>query len=245
MFTAFRFMLGDYSSRGGKSLVVAFSRGYGKRFDVVFVSWMVVVIFGLFNIITAIFVDSTISGLKHNDVKRKYARQYEHHYVQSKLKDLVAQIQFLHERRRGLHDKWSRTGRASRVGMIAASEVELDEEEFVEVMGDDVVAGLLADLDVAMFHPAAMFDTFDPDGNGNVSLFEMVQAILKLRGDPQKSDMIATWVSLKSLHEKIDTFTVFMKDVQAKEKEIKTGGCRMFSMAFDADLDRGDDESLV
>lgn len=36
--------------------------------EVVFVTFMIVVIFGLFNIITAIFVDSTTTGLKHNDI---------------------------------------------------------------------------------------------------------------------------------------------------------------------------------
>mmetsp|Transcript_163984 Transcript_163984/g.521351 ORF Transcript_163984/g.521351 Transcript_163984/m.521351 type:complete len:719 (+) Transcript_163984:103-2259(+) len=81
MFTCFRFMLGDYSSRGGKSVVIAFSQHYGFKFDVVFVMWMITCIFGIFNIITAIFVDTTVAGLKHNDVKRKYAQQYERAYV--------------------------------------------------------------------------------------------------------------------------------------------------------------------
>merc|ERR1711972_624883 len=80
MFTTFRFMLGDYSTRGGKSIVVAFSQDYGWKFELVFVAWMIIVIFGLFNIITAIFVDTTVAGLKHNDVKRKYAQQYERMY---------------------------------------------------------------------------------------------------------------------------------------------------------------------
>mmetsp|Transcript_57941 Transcript_57941/g.188450 ORF Transcript_57941/g.188450 Transcript_57941/m.188450 type:complete len:454 (+) Transcript_57941:2-1363(+) len=47
MFTTFRFMLGDYSTRGGKSIVVAFSAGYGAQFEIIFVGWMIVVIFGL------------------------------------------------------------------------------------------------------------------------------------------------------------------------------------------------------
>lgn len=61
---------GDYSTRGGKSMIIAMSAGYGIVFELVFVSFMIIVIFGLFNIITAIFVDSTTAGLKHNDVKR-------------------------------------------------------------------------------------------------------------------------------------------------------------------------------
>lgn len=44
-------------------MIVAFSYGYGGFFETVFVGWMIIVIFGLFNIITAIFVDTTTSGL--------------------------------------------------------------------------------------------------------------------------------------------------------------------------------------
>jgi len=224
MFTSFRFMLGDYSTRGGKSLVVAFSQGYGMRFQVLFVSWMVLVIFGLFNIITAIFVDSTISGLKHNDVKKKYARQYERSFVKAKLKELVSRLHVLHNARQGLR---SANSRLSRVGNVSAAEMELDEEEFVEVMGDDVVASLLEELDVAMFHPPAMFDIFDPEGNGRVCLNDMVQAILKLRGEPQKGDMIAAWVSLRSLHEKLDTFSGVMQELPPKEQGPMLPACQI------------------
>merc|ERR1719188_1133747 len=87
MFTAFRWMLGDYGTRGGKSLTVALSQGYGGAFDTLFVFWMIVVTFGVFNIIVAIFVDSTTSGLKTNDARRKYVRQYERNYVKKKLKE--------------------------------------------------------------------------------------------------------------------------------------------------------------
>merc|ERR1712176_953603 len=88
MFTAFRFMLGDFSTRKGSSLVVAFSEGYGWRFQAVFVTWMVIVNYGFHNIISALFVDATISGLRHNDSKRKLVRQYERAFVEVKLKEL-------------------------------------------------------------------------------------------------------------------------------------------------------------
>merc|ERR1712014_24610 len=101
MFTSFRFMLGDFGTRSGKSLVVILSQGYGQTFNVPFVCSMIVVIFCVFNIITAIFVDSTISGVKHNDVKRKYAQQCEKDFVRGKLQDLlerVSTLALLHEK---------------------------------------------------------------------------------------------------------------------------------------------------
>eukprot|EP00438_Fugacium_kawagutii_P030048 Skav201344 [mRNA] locus=scaffold1389:424118:437038:+ [translate_table: standard] len=53
---------------------------------------MVVVIFGMFNIITAIFVEATMNGLKETDAARKYAQAYESNYMTEQLGKLVMAI---------------------------------------------------------------------------------------------------------------------------------------------------------
>jgi hypothetical protein len=208
MFTAFRFMLGDYSTRGGKSIVVAFSQGYGAPFDTVFVAWMIVVIFGLFNIITAIFVDTTIAGLKYNDVKRKFAKQYERRYVINKLGAILDRLRKLHmeiDKARSMRksisikEPWLKTWDTQKIAF--------DIDEFAMVMEDEEVKQLLQDMDIDMTNPTGAFDTFDADGAGTVTVQEMCQAIIKLRGEPEKKDLIAGWVAIKSLHDKVDHFT--------------------------------------
>lgn len=202
MFTVFRFMLSDYSTMGGKSMIVAFSQGYGMKFDIVFVAWMIFVIFGMFNIITAVFVDTTVCGLKHNDVKRKFARQYERRYVKAKLKSLIERVRVLHADM--TMPSVTSLRHAISEGKRDSEDFELEEDEFVQVMEDSQVKALLEDLDVMMFNPVGLFDTFDPDGDGRVTMQAMVLAILKLRGEPQKNDIIASVVALRSLHEKVD-----------------------------------------
>lgn len=222
MFTAFRFMLGDYSTRSGKSIVVAFSQGYGKRFDFVFVCWMIVVIFGYFNIITAIFVESTTAGLKHNDFKRKYAQQYERKYVVRKLKALMQRIKDLHESRGHQYAK-RRSNAVTIVSTAAArslmsdiSKIAIEQDEFVDIMEDAAVRELMDELDIGIFNPAGLFDTLDPEGNGMVTLPSMVQSIMKLRGEPQKNDIIASWVSLRALHNKFDGLLVDIDNLQTQ-----------------------------
>jgi len=206
MFTAFRFMLGDYSTRSGKSMIVAFSQGYGMRFDFAFVCWMIIVIFGYFNIITAIFVESTTAGLKHNDFKRKYAQQYERKYVMGKLKALMNRISHLHAERGHAYDRRScMLGDTGSTQASDVSKVVIEEIEFVDIMEDDIVKELMVELDVSIFNPSGLFDTLDPEGTGFVTLPSMVQSIMKLRGEPQKNDIIASWVSLRALHSKFDT----------------------------------------
>ncbi|CAK0894692.1 unnamed protein product [Prorocentrum cordatum] len=54
MFTVFRCMIGDCTSTGGQSLAAHLSAGFGTKFDFVYLTGMIVMIFGLFNVITAI-----------------------------------------------------------------------------------------------------------------------------------------------------------------------------------------------
>ncbi|CAJ1433686.1 unnamed protein product [Effrenium voratum] len=89
MFSIFRCMIGDCTSAGGRSLTMIFSHGFGLRFDLLYALSMVVVLFGLFNIITAIFVEATLSGLKENEVQRKYAKAFETNYMTEQLAKLV------------------------------------------------------------------------------------------------------------------------------------------------------------
>merc|ERR1719220_159746 len=92
------------------------------------------------------------------------------------------------------------------VGARTVESLQLDEEEFFDVIEDETVKHILEDLDVSMFNSASMYDTFDPDGTGVITVADLVQAVMKLRGEPQKNDMIASWVALRALHEKFDQF---------------------------------------
>jgi len=207
MFTSFRFMLGDYSTRGGKSIVVAFSQDYGMKFDVIFVAWMIIVIFGLFNIVTAIFVDTTVAGLKHNDVKKKYVQQHENRYVRSKLKAILERIQLLTQAHRDLTVETGNSCYSSQDCDV----FDLIEEEFVEVMKDDKIQALMQDLDIEVFNLAGVFYTFDGNVSGRVTLRDLAEGVMKLRGAPQKSDLMGCLVSTRSLHEKFDQLKLQMQ----------------------------------
>jgi len=206
MFTVFRFMLGDYSTRGGKSMIIALSYGYGMMFELVFVTFMIIVIFGLFNIITAIFVDSTTSGLKHNEIKRKYAQQYEREYVKNKLRCLLERVCALHMEKRLVGDPHLEDAHD-----YAA--FGLGEDEFVQIMGDPIVKDIAKGLDVDINNPAGLFGTFDANHDGSVSMLEMAQVLLRLRGEPHKTDVIECVVSIRHLQDRFDTIAVRLKHV--------------------------------
>ncbi|CAE7266570.1 unnamed protein product [Symbiodinium natans] len=109
MFSIFRCMIGDCTSAGGRSLTMIFSNGFGLRFDILYAFSMVCVLFGLFNIITAIFVEATLNGLKETETQRKYAKAYETSYMTEQLAKLVvcvaSQTEMMRARTGGNHRK--------------------------------------------------------------------------------------------------------------------------------------------
>jgi len=57
-----------------------------------------------------------------------------------------------------------------------------------------------------------MFCTFDGDDSGQVTIQELMEGIMKLRGEPQKTDVIGCWVSTRMLHEKVDDLKTIIYD---------------------------------
>merc|ERR1712226_866389 len=138
-------MIGDFSTASGKSLSVILSQGYGGRFNVSFVTLMVLITFGWFNVITAIFVDSTTTGLKHNDAKRRQSSQYEKKFLRTKLHVLANTISELLPDFENGHMNSS------------IDSLHLDFVQFLHLMDDQRVKTVLHDLDVDVYDPVGLF----------------------------------------------------------------------------------------
>lgn len=205
MFTCFRWMLADYSTRGGVSLSVTFSQEYGSIFNVGYVAWMIVVIFGIFNIVTAIFVDTTTAGLKHNDVKRKHEQQYELDFLKLKLTQFIDCILSVSDTL-GLDLKTRAFDK----------QVLVTESQFSVLMDDHSIRSILLDLEFEVANLPAVFSTFDVEGRGSISLEDLVEGIMRLRGESQKLDVIECLVATRMLHDKVDKMGNLMNAVLAQ-----------------------------
>jgi len=199
IFTIFRCLLGDCSSRRGHSLIVHFSLGYGFRFQAVYFLGMILCVFGIFNIITAIFVETTISGLKHNDVQKKRHKMYRAVYVKTKLDALIGRVILL-------QTKLKASDVSAEELNATIDQIRLSPDEFQKLMQDETVKRILEDLDVDMFDGASLLDIFDPDGSGVIPLTNFFATVMRVRGEPQKSDTIANWVAIRLLSSRFENF---------------------------------------
>merc|ERR1711971_842408 len=84
--------------------------------------------------------------------------------------------------------------------------VHLTEEEFQSILKDTRVKMLLEDLDVDICDQGALFDMFDPEGNGLVHVGNFIRTIIRVRGAPQKADTVASWIAIRALNAKFQEF---------------------------------------
>lgn len=145
--------------------------------------------FGLFNVITAVFVDATLTGLQMSDIQKKANSLYESSYTRFKLNELMFRIN------------------AVTCGYdVASNESEvilgqpITSADFEHVMADKEIDKLLHELDVVIDRRNTnLFDIFDIDGNGEISVAEFITTLMKLRGELTKVDLVSVWTSLESL----------------------------------------------
>jgi hypothetical protein len=222
MFTVFRCLIGDCSTTQGQSLVVHLAKGYGWRFYVVYFVGMTTVIFGVFNIITAMIIDGTFKGLGSYHEKERRARLYEDSNVRNSIHALVRRMYEIlgHElptsgplpSSHSIHPmSWlHKTEDSGMDDGIFEETVTMTETDYMTVMRDPTVRNLLEMLDVDPVGIELLFDMVDTDGNGQISVPEMVETFIKMRGELNKADIMANWFTLRSLHERFTKFQLVL-----------------------------------
>lgn len=203
MFTIFRCMIGDCTSTGGRSLPAVWSDGYGWAFYVFYSFCMVCTIFGMFNIITGIFVEATMNGLKDQETHRKYAQAYESNYMTEQLAKLVLCVSDkVRKSRQGGETFGGMLRRSLSSGSFRSDdsptsedleqELYITEEEFIQAIRTSDVRMILDDLDVAVEPRPGVFEAFETQDDGTVSMSELVAGLMSFRGELQKVDVLTT-----------------------------------------------------
>jgi len=89
MLTVFRCLVGECASVDGTPLVVHMMDHYGFIFISIYFTCFVFVVFGIFNLIMALYIENTTEAAKINEKKRDKSRRQEHIRVAQMLKRLV------------------------------------------------------------------------------------------------------------------------------------------------------------
>jgi len=80
--------------------------------------------------------------------------------------------------------------------------LQIKKSTFLLVLQQKGTQKLLDDLDVPS-ERARLFDVFDADGNGTLCARELIQGLLRVRGEPQRSDVLASILGVRALLEMV------------------------------------------
>jgi len=212
MLTAFRCFTGDCATATGKPIAKLLSDEYGARFILPYVAAVVMITFGLFNLIMAIYVENTISAARLDNESNKTRRDRESLRVAHVTKQLLKKICAAYQTFSGASDTKSSTGTGFSVKDVDIDDVfqeitddmVVSKELFLLLVQDQEIQALLDALNVPPDR-AHLFDVLDADDSGGLHIEELVQGLLKVRGDTRKSDQVACLLATKALHQIIRT----------------------------------------
>merc|ERR1719329_1779733 len=255
-FTIFRcFTEGCASVDGTPLLVHIYENNWtGPIIVGVYILAFLVVTFGLFNLIMAVFVENTVETAKLDDQKRQRLRMKENVQVARKLQKFVVKFckassqSDVGEMRQ--HSTNFSSGPLAyfkrqqdveedddAVG-VAAMDVKITRDLFQRVMSDPQAEQLLGDLEVHVSDHMMLFETLDADGSGSLDVAELIKGIMQLRGSADKFDVVASLLTVRAMQ----------KNLRAIETKVNQGNRRLegkLATLLNAQTPRMPEETII
>ncbi|CAE7337534.1 unnamed protein product [Symbiodinium necroappetens] len=205
MFTAFRCFIGDCNTMTGEPIMLVLAEQFGVVFVFGYVCSYMLVAMGIFNVILAVYVDITMRAAKENDAVT--AEQYNRESIRiaratrELLKKFAAAYHVFHVIEDHAADI-SRLEISHGATLFTDDEIHDDvaitKELFFLVIQDPAVQALMDELDLPP-NRAQLFEVIDSDGSGTLHIQELVQGLLKLRGEVNKGDVVAPLLAARSV----------------------------------------------
>jgi len=219
MLTVFQCFTDGCTAQNGRPLLWILWDTHGALLVVGYVACFIFVTFGIFNLILAIFVENTLEYARVSDQKRASRRHLDHLRQARKLNRLLLTL----------------CGTEDETGLIPAlqvgnsslkrlkSHLGLQDEPiesleghhlnmrvtrpaFEEFLCRDDVVKLFEELEVSLTSRDHLFDILDADGNGYLSISELAEGIMRLRGPSDKGDTVSTVLMVRTLQKYVMHF---------------------------------------
>jgi len=177
---------------------------------------------GIFNVILAVYVDITMKAAKENEALT--AEQHSRESIRiarvtrELLKKFAAAFRMFQDLDESQHPGIQRLDTSMFTDDQIQENIAITKELFLLVIQDRSVQALMDDLELPRDR-ANLFEIIDSDGSGTLQVVELVQGLLKIRGEVSKSDTVASYLATKSLQE---TVTTLKEDFSRQFAELRT-----------------------
>eukprot|EP00930_Biecheleria_cincta_P010376 TRINITY_DN11246_c1_g1_i1.p1 TRINITY_DN11246_c1_g1~~TRINITY_DN11246_c1_g1_i1.p1 ORF type:complete len:617 (+),score=98.52 TRINITY_DN11246_c1_g1_i1:101-1951(+) len=199
MYTTFRCSFGDCSTPGGMPIFEYVYIEFGFFENFLYCLFVFCVTIGLFNVISAIFVESTMSAAQKMEQEKRGKRMQDEQLLATRVTQL---IRCLLKYSPGHSHLLECIGLSEEVDALCATEVPRCVVD--EAVKDPEAINALNELDINPSDRARLSDIFDPDNGGTVQLSDVAAGIRRLRGDPRRSDIVCVDLMIRSLQSQME-----------------------------------------
>jgi len=169
--------------------------------------------FGLFNVIVAIYVENTVVSAKYNDLMQKRRRLLDQSMFVDKAMEMVEFIWRVYSGKSVGPD----------VDIDEICEMRMSTDFFEELRSYHEFHDILHGLDVSAEDQLDLFDTLDVDGSGTLDITELIMGISKLRGDARRSDVVAIKLMVRAIHTELKDLGEVLAATQVVVNRLKRG----------------------
>jgi len=208
-FNVFRCIVGGECTRAdGSPIFLVVSVEYGWIYGAIYCTTLVLMTFGLFNVIVAIYVENIVSAAKYNELSLKRKRLQDNSFFCQKAEELIRYVWLHHQVYMGtamtINDALQEWDQKSVMGM------KITRQFFEELLKQQKFKDLLGELDIADEDQFDLFDTLDGDNSDFVDILEMIQGLGKLRGEARRADIISVNLLMQNMYTELRLFRDMM-----------------------------------
>eukprot|EP00929_Paragymnodinium_shiwhaense_P096782 TRINITY_DN58470_c0_g5_i2.p1 TRINITY_DN58470_c0_g5~~TRINITY_DN58470_c0_g5_i2.p1 ORF type:complete len:657 (+),score=110.97 TRINITY_DN58470_c0_g5_i2:112-2082(+) len=204
MVTTFRCAFGECSTIEGFPIFEHVEKRYGIGFSVVYCLFGFVMSIGMFNVISAIFVQSTMSAASAIKHKQKKERLQDDELWSSRIAIIVRKISTI---LLGIDESEKLSDHVSTIYQLDVSCEAMD-----DIGADPEIRAALEDLDVDPEDHEILSDILDVDQNGSVVIVELLHGIKRLRGNPRRSDIVTVDLLCRSIQHTLNDVHKIVKE---------------------------------
>ncbi|CAK9005742.1 unnamed protein product [Durusdinium trenchii] len=224
MYTAFRCFTGECVNEFGQPLHYLLAAQFGLPFIFGYVMSYMLVTMGICNVILAVYVDITMKAAKENEALTAEQHSRESIRIARVTRELLKKFAAAYGAfQEDMMDEstpplYQRLDTSMFTDDQIQENIAITKELFLLVIQDRRVQALMDDLELPRDR-ANLFEIIDADGSGTLQVVELVQGLLKIRGEVSKSDTVASYLATKSLQDTVNDMKV---DFSRQLAELRT-----------------------
>lgn len=221
--TIFRCSFGDCSTYEGQPLYDRLFVVYGPQVLLASCLFTFFVSIGLFNVISAIFVDATMTATAQSEHAQKLDRLQDNSRFVTRVTrflDVVLAKQSALPNSEGTVSEGCTTAAiADDTGYELAYGIEVDGDIIDMAVREEAAKQALRELDINEGDFEHLSDILDPQKDKSLNLYEIMVGIKRLRGEPRRSDIVCVDLMVREIHAQIASMEAVVYDIKSLVKD--------------------------